>query len=333
MSSTVKSLPLPNGAKMPIIGLGTWQSPHEEVKLAVEAAIEIGYRHIDTAYVYGNEVPIGEGLQNALKSGKVRREDLFIVTKLPGVGMRKDLVKPYLEKSLQNLKLDYVDLYLIHAPMGAKFIDFTNNFPKDAQGNFMYDPDTNHVEIWKGMEEMVDAGLAKSIGLSNFNGKQIERIIQNARIKPVNLQIELHAYFQQKELIDLCRKHSMTVTAFSPIGAPALSEFEKKFGKNRTESLPKLIEDPVVTEIAKKHGKTNAQILLRFLVQKDIIVIPKSVNPGRIKENFLLFDFALDNDEVKKLEGLNKNLRLNYLNMAADTHLHPEYPFEKPPGV
>jgi len=331
MGPAKKTIEIAKNVHIPTIGLGTWQSPHEEVKQAVKAAISAGYRHIDTAYVYGNEAAIGEALSEVLKSGQVKREELFVVTKLPSIGMHREQVRPFIERSLKNLQLDYVDLYLIHTPFGFKFVDFATLGPKDEAGNLLIDKQTNHVEIWKGMEEVHDAGLAKAIGVSNFKIDQIERVLKNCRVKPANLQIEVHAYFQQRPLIDFCKKNGISVCAFSPFGSPGLGDFEKKFNKNRSASLPKILDDPTVNAIAKKHGKGAGHILLRFLIEDDIIVIPKSVTPSRIADNLNVYDFELTNEDKEQLRALDKNLRFNYLNIAADTHLHPEYPFEQPP--
>jgi len=295
-------LTLSTGCKMPIIGLGTFQSKPEEIKLAVQSAIETGYRLIDTAYVYGNEQVIGETLQEAFKSGKVKREDMFITTKLHGQFMHKEDVMPMLKKQLATLKLDYVDLYLIHGPLPIKKVD-GNLFP--LENGFVVPDNVEHSETWKGMEECYKAGLTKHIGLSNFNGKMIEKLCQTAVVKPHNLQSECHAYWPQFELHELCKRHGISFTAYGPIGSPGLSNFSFGDGKPREETKVLLKEDAVV-KMAEKYHKSPAQILLRWLMQRDICVIPKSINPKRIKENFDVFDFKLDANDCKTLSNLPK---------------------------
>jgi len=295
-------LTLSTGCKMPIIGLGTFQSKPEEIKLAVQSAIETGYRLIDTAYVYGNEQVIGETLQEAFKSGKVKREDMFITTKLHGQFMHKEDVMPMLKKQLATLKLDYVDLYLIHGPLPIKKVD-GNLFP--LENGFVVPDNVEHSETWKGMEECYKAGLTKHIGLSNFNGKMIEKLCKTAVVKPHNLQSECHAYWPQFELHELCKRHGISFTAYGPIGSPGLSNFSFGDGKPREETKV-LLKDDAVLKMAEKYHKSPAQILLRWLMQRDICVIPKSINPKRIKENFDVFDFKLDANDCKTLSNLPK---------------------------
>jgi alcohol dehydrogenase (NADP+) len=295
------SLTLATGCKMPIIGLGTWQSKPEEVKEAVLTAIDVGYRLIDTAYVYGNEHVIGEALQEAFKANKVKREELFITTKLHGQYMHKEDVMPMLKKQLALLKLDYVDLYLIHGPLPIKKVE-GSLFP--MENGCIIPDDVEHSETWKAMEECFKSGLTKHIGLSNFNGKMIDKLCATATVKPHNLQSECHAYWPQFELHEVCKRHGISFTAYGPIGSPGLGNFS--FSNNSAKPLEKpkmLLEEEVVLKLGQKYNKTPAQILLRWLIQRDICVIPKSVNPERIKENFKVFDFKLDEADCKALSS------------------------------
>nr|XP_014276893.1 1,5-anhydro-D-fructose reductase [Halyomorpha halys] len=317
--------------KMPVIGLGTWQSHEREIGDAVAAAIEAGYRHIDTAYIYLNEEAIGNTLQKAFKDGKIKREDLFITTKLPNVGNRAEEVETFLKESLEYLQLDYVDLYLIHSPVG--FVNDGTILPRDESGTLLLDLDTDIIELWKGMEAQVDAGRAKNIGLSNFNINQIQRILDNCRIPPANLQVELHIYFQQNELVSFCKKNGITVCAYAPLGSPNLIQFNERIGIP-TDGIKNLspMTDTLIMEIAKKYGKTPSQVLLRFLIQYGVAVIPKSINPERIKQNLDVFDFELSDEEFKQIRALDRGEEGRMFGASgifAAMIKHPEYPFPK----
>jgi len=296
---------LSTGKKMPIIGLGTWQSKPEEVKAAVLKAIEVGYRLIDTAYAYGNEHVIGEALQEAFKSGKVKREDMFITTKLHVQYLHKEDVMPLLKKQLQSLKLDYVDLYLIHAPLPVKKVE-GSLFP--MENGFVVPDVVDTMETWHAMEECFKAGLTKHIGLSNFNGTLIEKICQNATVKPHNLQSECHVYWPQYHIHDICKKHNISFTAYGPIGSPGMANFS--FSGEKREEPKILMKEELVVKLAEKYKKTPAQILLRWLIQRNICVIPKSVTPERIKENFNVFDFSLDDNDFKALSNFPTKIKL-----------------------
>ncbi|KAF5298739.1 hypothetical protein FQR65_LT09608 [Abscondita terminalis] len=326
----MKTITLSNTDKtqMPIVGLGTWRAQPEEIRNAVLAALNCGYRHIDTAFNYHNEEAIGNALKEWFASGNGKREDVFITTKLPTVGNRAKDVEKFLNLSLSRLQLDYVDLYLIHTPFAFKC---DSNFTPQIQddGNFALDINDN-VLTWKAMEEQVEKGLCKSIGLSNFNAEQIRNIYNVSKIKPTVLQMEVHAYLQQKDLINMCRQLNITVTAYSPLGSPgANTHFNTKYNYS-VNNFPDILGSPIVNEIALKHLKTPGQILLKHLIQQDIVVIPKSSNPIRIKENIDLFDFELTSDELKTLNNLDKGEDGRIFNFLffKGVEKHPEYPFE-----
>ncbi|XP_064140887.1 1,5-anhydro-D-fructose reductase isoform X2 [Loxodonta africana] len=269
--------------KIPILGLGTWKAAPGEVTEAVKVAIDAGYRHFDCAYLYNNENDVGTGIQQKIKEGVVRREDLFIVSKLWCTYHKKALVKTACYKSLKALKLDYLDLYLIHWPMG-----------------------------FKAMEDLVIAGLVKYIGVSNFNHEQLERLLDkpDLRIKPITNQIECHPYLTQRNLIRFCQSRDVSVTAYRPLGGSC-------------EGVD-LMDDPVIKTIAQKHNKSPAQILIRFQIQRGVIVIPKSVNPKRIQENIQVFDFELAEQEVDELLCLDRDFRMARFPIAEN---HKDYPF------
>ncbi|XP_056634492.1 aldo-keto reductase family 1 member B1-like [Diorhabda sublineata] len=310
MSKIPKVLKLNNGFSIPTIGLGTYKSSPNEVKDAVEYAISIGYRHIDTAKLYGNEKEIGDALVNILKSGKVKRDDLFITTKLWNNFHQKNLVVPQIKESLKLLKLDYIDLYLIHWPFAFK--EDAELLPTDSSAY----SEVDYLETWEGMEECVTQGLAKSIGLSNFNKQQIDRVLQNCKIKPVVNQIEVNPNLSQPELIKFCQDKCIVVTGFCPL---------ERFGNSRDPNYPgPTAQDPKVIEIAKKYNKTAPQIILRYLLELGISVIPKSVNPTRIKENFEITDFDLDCEEIEYLKSRNKGARVSAMLQYKD---HKYYPF------
>ncbi|KAF5288490.1 hypothetical protein FQA39_LY15419 [Lamprigera yunnana] len=326
----MKKVILNNDAKtlMPIVGLGTWRAQPEEVQNAVLIALEFGYRHIDTAFNYNNEEAIGNALKIWFKLGKGKREDLFITTKLPSVGNRANDVEKFLKMSLQRLDLDYVDLYLIHTPFAFKC---DSNFTPQIQddNNFALDVNDN-VLTWKAMEAQVRKGLCKAIGLSNFNAEQVQNIYNKSEVKPAVLQIEMHAYLQQKELINLCKRLQITVTAYSPLGSPgADTHFSSKYNYNVCD-FPDILGNPIVKELAQKYKKSPGQVLLRHLIEQHIIVIPKSGNPNRIKENIDLFDFELSPEDVNKLNNLDKGEEGRIFNFLffRGVEKHPEYPFD-----
>lgn len=299
-----------------MIGLGTWNSPPGVVAQAVRDAIDIGYRHIDCAHVYQNEHEVGDGIEAKIQDGTIKREDVFVTSKLWNTFHRPDLVEGALKVTLKNLKLDYLDLYLIHWPVAYKEGD--ELFPMGPDGQTFIFSDADYVDTWKAMEKLVDAGLVKNIGLSNFNTKQVQRVLDVARIKPTCNQIECHAYLHQSKLTAFCTENGIIVTAYSPLASPARPWVKQ-------DDIV-LLNDPNLKAIAEKHGKEPAQILIRYQIQLGHVVIPKSVTRSRIASNFDVFSFGLDGDDMKQLASLERNERIC---PEFGAFGHPHHPFEK----
>ncbi|XP_025264453.1 1,5-anhydro-D-fructose reductase isoform X4 [Camponotus floridanus] len=287
-----------NGYKMPMLGLGTYKSENKDVGNAVKEAIDLGYRHIDTAWFYGNEKEIGEAIREKIEDGSVTREDLFITTKLWNTFHREELVVPTCKKSLANLGLEYIDLYLVHWPFA--FQEGDDLMPKDKNGKLI-ESDIDYLETWRGMEECVRQGLTRSIGISNFNSEQINRLLESAKIAPVNNQIEININVNQEKLIDFCKKRNITITGYSPLGQPGNSS-----------GIENKLDSSVVLKIAEKYNKTPAQVALRYVFQHGVAPIPKSVTKSRIKENMEFFDFTLTSDEMNAIRKLGTGERVAY---------------------
>lgn len=316
---SVPEVLLSSGYKIPSIGVGMFKTKDlNEVERTIQGALDAGYRHIDTAFSYFNEEYIGSCLQKLFLENKIKREDVFIVSKLPPNGLRPDAVPDFFHKSLSDLKLDYLDLYLVHFPVAAKRTDDDSViFPMK---NGVYEGDVvDLVETWRALEKLVKEGLVKSIGLSNCNSQQIQRVYDAAEIKPSILQVECHAYLPQFELQDFCKKLNIAITAYAPLGSPGT-----------TGGDIRLIDEDKLKPMCQKYRKTPAQILLRYLVQRDIIVIPKSSNPKRLAENFQIFDFSLSDEEMLALKSLARNKRYFTFESYPGMTDQLEYPFKIP---
>ncbi|XP_069822388.1 dihydrodiol dehydrogenase 3-like isoform X2 [Dendropsophus ebraccatus] len=271
---------LNDGHKIPVVGLGTYAPPEFPKSMgeeAVKIALEVGYRHIDNAFLYGNEAEVGRGINAKIADGTVKREEVFYTGKLWSTFQSPEFVRPALERSLKELQLDYMDLFIIHSPLEFKPGD--NPHPTDENGKAIYH-NTDIRDTWKAMEDCKEAGLVKSIGVSNFNHKQIELILNMSglRHKPVCNQVECHLFLNQFKLLEFCKSHNIVLVAYGVLGStPGMSWINP--------NAPILLEDPVLNAIAKKHGRTPAQVAMRHLLQRGIVVLAKSFQPERIKQN------------------------------------------------
>ncbi|MFZ6051479.1 aldo/keto reductase [Halocola ammonii] len=295
----MKTLKFDNGDLMPALGLGTWKSKPGEVKDAVYTAIKTGFRHIDCAAIYGNEKEVGEGIAKAISEGLVDRKDLWVTSKLWNSEHKIGDVVPALEKTLSDLQLNYLDLYLVHWPVAMKP---GVTFPEKPE-DFLSLEEAPLEKTWEGMEGAKKLGLAKHIGVSNFNIKNLRHIIAHGKVKPEMNQVELHPYLQQEELFTFCHKEGIFMTGYSPLGSTDRSEKMKK------DDEPILWENDLIKEMAKKYDCTPQQFLIAWSLNRGNAVIPKSVNPDHIKSNFDAKDIKIDHEDMVKMTELDRGYR------------------------
>lgn len=284
---------------IPALGLGTWKSSKGEVYGAVREAVNIGYRHIDCAPAYENEEEVGAALKEMISSEHVKREALWITSKLWNNAHIPEDVEPALKKSLADLQLDYLDLYLMHWPVAFRPNVF---FPRSGADYLSLD-DVPLNETWQALEECVTKGYVKNIGVCNFSIKKLGELLSYATIGPMMNQIELHPYLQQLEMLNFCREKGVLLTAYSPLGSPDRPQGLKK------NDEPSLLQHGVICDIASKHGKSPAQILLAWALQRDTVVIPKSVNQQRLQENFEAVKVTLDAGDIDQIAQLDMSYR------------------------
>ncbi|WP_125565195.1 aldo/keto reductase [Companilactobacillus insicii] len=269
LNSLEDTYTLSNGVEIPIVGFGTWQTPDGEVaKQSVKTAIEAGYRHIDTAAAYGNEDSVGEGI----KASGIKRDDLFLTTKLWNDDHGYDSTIKAMDHSLKELDVDYVDLYLIHWPNPVKFRDNWQEV---------------NAETWRAMEDLLESGKTRAIGVSNFRGEHLNELMQTANVTPMVNQIFLNPSDLQPDVVDYNNEYNILSEAYSPLGTG------------------KIFQVPELQEMAKRYNKSVAQLVLRWSLQLGFLPLPKSVHADRIKENTQLFDFEISDDDMKTIDGLH----------------------------
>jgi len=306
----VPSLKLNNGYEMPLVGFGLWKVDNATCADTVYNAIKTGYRLFDGACDYGNEVECGQGVARAIKDGLVKRGDLFIVSKLWNSFHDGEQVEPICRKQLADWGLEYFDLFHIHFPVSLKYVDPKVRYPPGWAFDGKDDVQVGKASIqetWTAMESLVEKKLAKSIGISNFQGSLILDLLRYAKIRPAVLQIEHHPYLVQNTLTTLAASEGIAVTAYSSFGPQSFIELDWQ----KAHDTPVLFQHEVIEKIATAHSKTTSQILLRWATQRGIAVIPKSNNQGRLEQNLHVTDFDLTKEELGSVSGLDRNLRFN----------------------
>jgi D-xylose reductase len=308
---TIPTIQLATGDQLPAIGFGLWKVDCPAAPALVETAARTGYRHFDCASDYGNEAEVGTGLARVLHSGTVRREDLWVTSKLWNTNHARGHVRPACERSLRDLQVDYLDLYLIHFPIALEHVSPSVRYPT----GWLHDPEAPEprmkpasipiAETWFAMEELVRAGLVRNIGVCNFGVSLLRDLLSYAEITPAVLQVESHPYLTHEKLLRYCQQEKIAFTAFSPLGA---SSYVSLGMATEDESV---LQQPAIRDIATSHGKTPAQVVLRWGVQRGTAIVPKTTRPERLRENISIFDFALSADEMATISALNRNQRFN----------------------
>ena len=309
--SASKSVSVAGGAALPSVGLGMWKIANAEAGALVRQAIGVGYRHLDAACDYGNEREVGDGIRQALGDKLCTREQLWITSKLWNTYHHPSHVRPALERTLRDLQVDYLDLYLIHFPITLKYVPIETRYPP----GWFYDPAASQprmatdsvpiAETWGAMEELYKAGLVRHIGVSNFGCSLMRDLLSTAAVRPAVLQVESHPYLTQAKLLRYCQQEQIAYTAFSPLGAGSYIPL------GMATEAESVLNEKVVRDIATHHQKTPAQVVLRWGVQRGTAVIPKTCQTLRLSENLNIFAFELSTDEMLSLSNLDRNQRFN----------------------
>ncbi len=309
--ASMEYLNLKWGGKLPKVGFGFWKVDRNQAADICRQAIEAGYRHLDCACDYGNEAEVGQGIARAIADGLVKREDLWITSKLWNTYHAPEHVRPALERTLSDLGLDYLDLYLIHFPIASKFVPFERRYPP----GWFTDPAAARpsveevrvpiLETWRALEELATEGIVRQIGVSNFGTSLIRDLLAGAHIRPTVLQIESHPFLTQQKLLRYCQQERIACTAFSPLGA------QSYYSLGMADPSESVLANPVVTAIAETVGRTPAQVVLRWGVQRGTSVVPKTTSLARMTENLDIFDFELTEQQMSAISSLDRGRRFN----------------------
>ncbi|VEU37714.1 unnamed protein product [Pseudo-nitzschia multistriata] len=286
---------------------GFWKVPNEVCSSVCYEAIKSGYRRLDCACDYGNEIEVGEGIARAIEDGLCKRGDLFVTSKLWNTYHKPEHVRVAFQRSLKDLKLEYLDEYLIHFPISLEFVPFGKKYPPEwinLDGKMVVVPN-DMCATWKEMEDLVRDGIARSIGVSNFSVQLLRQIFSTCEIRPSTLQIEVHPHNSQEKLVRFAHENDMKVTSFSTLGSTSYVELSMASDEDS------LLSNCIITDIASAKQKTSAQVLIRWALQRNIFPLTKTVSGNRMKENRDVFDFSLTSDDMKKINDLNENRRFN----------------------
>lgn len=305
------ALTLADGGAFPSLGLGTWKLPRELAPAVIQDAIRLGYRHFDCACDYGNEPQVGTGLAAAMTEGLCRRDDIWVTSKLWNTYHEPRHVRAACERSLRDLQLEQLDLYLVHFPIALAFVPFDFRYPP----GWLLDPDTDspamesirvpYSETWGAMEQLVRAGLVERIGVCNLSVSMLREVLSYCSIRPAVYQVEMHPYLSQPRVLRYANLEKIAVTAFSPLGAESYLPLKMAGADER------VLADRAIAAIAASHGRSEAQVVLRWAVQRGTAAIPKSQTVAHLQENIAVYDFALTDDEMLRIDALDRHRRFN----------------------
>jgi D-xylose reductase len=309
--TSLQNRSLADGGSFPTLGLGTWKIPREITPATIQTAVELGYRHFDCACDYGNESQVGEGLSAAIRQGSCSRDDLWITSKLWNTYHEPQHVRAACERSLKDLQLEVLDLYMVHFPIALAYVPFETRYPPEwfhdphAPSPAMKPIKVPYSETWGAMERLVEAGLVKRIGVCNLNVSMLRDVLSYASVRPAVHQIELHPYLTQSRMKRFCDSESIVVTAFSPLGADSYLNI------GMANAHERVLDDDVVKAIAVGHAKSAAQVVLRWAIQRGTVAIPKTQSPEHLRENLVIYDFELSDDEMSQIDSLDRRRRFN----------------------